>query len=40
MGYKDTSIMSRVYAPTRHESIIARQNLINSLVENQLVVPA
>lgn len=33
-------MMSRVYAPTRHESIITHQNLINSLVENQLVVPA
>ena len=40
MGHKDTRMMSRVYAPTRHESIIAHQNLINSLVENQLVVPA
>lgn len=40
MGHKDTRMMSLVYAPTRHESIIAHQNLINSLVENQLVVPA
>ena len=40
MGHKDTRMMSRVYAPTRHESIISHQNLINSLVENQLVVPA
>ncbi len=40
MGHKDTRMMSRVYAPTRHESIIAHQDLINSLVENQLVVPA
>lgn len=40
MGHKDTRMMSRVYAPNRHESIIAHQNLINSLVENQLVVPA
>jgi len=40
MGHKDTRMMSRVYAPTRHESIIAHQNLINSLVENQLVAPA
>ena len=39
MGHKDTRMMSRVYAPTRHESIISHQNLINSLVENQLVVP-
>ena len=40
MGHKDTRMMSRVYAPTRHESIISHQNLINSLVEKQLVVPA
>ena len=40
MGHKDTRMMSRVYAPTRHESIISHQDMINSLVENQLVVPA
>ena len=40
MGRKDTRMMSLVYAPARHESIIAHQTLINSLVENQLVVPA
>lgn len=40
MGHKDTRMMSRVYAPTRHQSIIAHQEMINSLVENQLVVPA
>ena len=40
MGHKDTRMMSRVYAPTRHESIISQQNLINLLVEKQLVVPA
>lgn len=40
IGHKDTRMMSRVYAPTRHESIIAHQNLNNFLVENQLVVPA
>lgn len=40
MGHKDTRMMSRVYAPTRHQSIIAHQEMINSLVENQPVVPA
>ena len=40
MGHKDTRMMSRVYAPTRHQSIINHQNLINSLVESQLVAPA
>ncbi len=40
MGHKDTRMMSRVYAPTRHESIISHQNFVNSLVENQLVAPA
>ena len=39
MGHKDTRMMSRVYAPTRHESIIAHQNRINSLVETQLLAP-
>jgi len=34
------NMQSRVYAPTRHESVIAHQNLINSLVENLLAVPA
>lgn len=40
MGHKDTRMMSRVYAPTRHQSIMNHQKLINSLVENQLVAPA
>lgn len=39
MGHKDTRMMSRVYAPTRHESIIAHQHTINTLVENQLLAP-
>ena len=40
MGQADTRMMSRVYAPTRHESIIMHQERISSLVESQLVAPS
>ena len=39
MGHKDTRMVVCVYASTRHQSIIAHQDLINSLVESQPVAP-